>query len=160
MKLIHPNSNITAAARRAQRPATQWVRLMVVDWLINKFQGSNWPRPPWLLWWFIALSGRSSLYHLETSKNETTQKRPWNTASPPSSFRSNAFSPEIFPLTTSGSLFTTKPTLLSTYGPFTFSSLIVFPAETVLLVYLSIHLLSLSPNEKRTGTLIRSPLNR
>lgn len=44
MKLIQPNSNITAAARRAQHPGTQWVPLTVVDWLINKFQGSNWPR--------------------------------------------------------------------------------------------------------------------
>lgn len=30
-KLIQPNSNVTAAARRAQRPETQWVPLTAVD---------------------------------------------------------------------------------------------------------------------------------
>lgn len=31
MKLIQPNSDVTAAARRAQCPAAQWVPLTVVD---------------------------------------------------------------------------------------------------------------------------------
>lgn len=157
MKLIHPNSNITAAACRAQHPATQWVRLTVVDWLINKFQGSNWPRPPWLLWWFIALSGRSSLYHLETSKNETTQKDP-GILPPLLQVLDQMPSPQRTFLWPSQA-HCSPPNPLSSLV-MALLHLVVFPDETVLLVYLSIHLLSLSPNEKRTGTLICSPLNR